>query len=286
MRNNENSLSIVVPAYDEEGAIAQVIEEIQTICKDLTYEIIVVDDASRDKTADIAERSNARVIRHQSNCGYGSAIKSGVRAAQYNIICITDADGTYPNDRIIDLVEHLNRNGVAMVIGARPWKKIQFSRKYTKLFIKMLSEYLVEQKIPDLNSGLRVFKKEIFNQYIYLLPNGFSLTSTLTLLFLSSGHRVHFEPIDYLERVGKSKIRPINDTLNFLQLIFRTALYFNPLRVFLPIALFLFIPGLVIMVVQGILLKNISTISVLLILSGIQILAIGLLADLINRKVR
>ena len=161
-------------------------------------------------------------------------------------VVITDSDGTYPNDRIPELAAMMT--DWDMVVGARTGDEVRVPlvRRPAKWALNMLANVLVETRIPDLNSGLRVFRREVVLRFLPILPNGFSFTTTITLAMLSEGYRVTFVPIDYYARQGRSKIRPVYDTLNFLQLIVRTVLYFNPLRVFLPLSLFFFGAGLVV----------------------------------------
>jgi glycosyltransferase involved in cell wall biosynthesis len=284
MTNKLNNVSIIIPGYNEAESIRDVLLRIQDICSDIPHEIIVVDDGSTDETAEAADILGTRVIRNSENLGYGGALKVGIKQAAYDLICITDADGTYPVERIPDLLQIMEDNQADMVVGARPWSRIPPMRKIAKFVIHKFSEFLLEKKVPDMNSGLRIFRRDVFNKYLNIVPDGFSLTSTITLAFSFYGHSIYFEPIEYYDRVGKSKIHPIKDTLNFIQLILRTTLFFNPLKIFLPPSLVLITFGMLLIIVQAIFLQNVTTIAVLIFISGIQILAIGLLADLVNRK--
>lgn len=277
-------LSIIIPAYNEVESIFDVIQKIQTYCAGIDYEILVVDDGSTDGTAELIQREGIKVYKNPSNLGYGATVKVGVREASNDLICITDADGTYPSDRIPDLLNVLHECDADMVVGTRPWKKIELKRRFAKFIIHKFSELLLSKKIPDMNSGLRIFRKSIFNQFLNIFPNGFSITSTMTMAFLFYGYRTEFVEIDYYERVGKSKIHPIKDTLNFVQLILRTILYFDPLKIFLPPALLLLVGGFCLVILQIILIQNITSLTAIILFSGMQLLAIGLLADMINRK--
>jgi len=247
---------------------------------------VVVDDGSTDETGKIGEEAGARVIRHPHNQGYGASIKTGVRESIYDHICIIDADGTYPCVAIPLLLERMEKESADMIIGARPWNKIPIGRRPAKFVIHRIAESLVHRKILDLNSGLRVFLKKQFNRQISVLPDGFSLTSSITLIFLTEGYKISYIPVDYYERAGKSKIHPIKDTLRFLRLILRTILYGDPLSLFLPFSLLLLILGGLLAIAQAIFFEDIGSISFFLISSGIQILAIGLLADLVNHRLR
>jgi len=293
MSETHNGISIIIPAYNEAHGIGQVLEQVAAItdvlAETMQTEIIVVDDGSDDATSEEVKKSpreNITLLRHERNRGYGASIKSATRQALYDIICITDADATYPNEQIINLINTLREKNLDMVVGARIGSEahIPLIRRPAKWVITMLARYLTETMIPDLNSGLRVMKKEVVEKFIKILPDGFSLTSTITIAMLTNGYRVEYIPINYYKRVGKSKIRPIHDTLNFTQLIIRTVMYFNPLKVFLPVSLPLILFGGLMIIFQAIYLRNISTVSVIISLGGIQLLAIGMLADLIDKR--
>jgi glycosyltransferase involved in cell wall biosynthesis len=226
-----------------------------------------------------------RVIRLEKNLGYGGAIKAGIRSARYSWILITDADGTY---RAEDIPKLLNQPGEwDMVVGARTSPEARHSnlRQFAKWFLLRLAEHLSETRIDDLNSGLRLFRRDVALRHLTLLPSGFSLTTTLTLALLSEGYKVCFVPVGYNRRVGKSKIRPVQDTLNFLMLILRTSVYFNPLRVFLPLGAILLLSGLALLIYGLTFSSRIYDVTItILALSALQIVAIGLLADLFVKK--
>jgi len=282
--NDKKKHSIIIPAYNEECSIVDTITEIRQLRGD--FEIIVVDDGSTDETFKLADHAGVKVLKHQENKGYGASLKTGIKNSSYDIIVITDADSTYPNGKIPELVEMFVKDKEDMVVGARIGKnvKIPFLRKPAKWFITKLASFLVGSKIPDLNSGLRVMRKDVLLKYLKIMPNGFSFTSTITMVMLTNDFRVKYTPIDYFKRNGTSKIRPIYDTLNFIQLIIRMVLYFEPLKVFLPLSLPLIIGGVIYAIYQSICFHNIGTITVIIVLSGIQILAIGMVADLIDKR--
>jgi len=281
-------VSIVIPAYNEEVAIGDDLDLIKRTM-DATgqpYEVIVVNDGSTDRTAEIvSSRPWVRLLHHSHNRGTGAARSTGVRAAAGNLILMTDGDGTYPNQDMPKLVEELQR--CDMVIGARKKEKgtMKWLRAPAKWFIRSLASYLTAVKIPDLNSGLRGFKKDLVMKYMGILPNTHSWVSTITIAFLSDGYEVHFIPIDYYERKGKSSFQPMRDTYNYLTLVVRAVTFFNPLKVFLPISLFLFAVGGIKMV-SDIFRYNfhIPTTTVIVLLTAVQVAAMGLLADLIVRK--
>jgi glycosyltransferase involved in cell wall biosynthesis len=276
-------VTIVVPAYNEEGGIGPVLSGLQRL--DMSWEILVVDDGSTDRTAAIAEAAGARVLRHRVNRGYGAALKTGIRAAQAPWIVITDADGTYPSERIPELVRGLETEH--MVVGARTGSAVHIPliRRPAKWLLNQLANYLSETRIADLNSGLRAFRKDDVMRFLSILPSGFSFTTTITLAFHVNDRYVRYVPVDYHKRSGRSKIRPIQDTLNFAALILRTILYFRPLKIFLPLSFFLVLAAVAVLLYSWIWTPKIMDASVVILLaSSVQMAAIGLLADLIDKR--
>ena len=289
-RDTFNGVSIVVPAYNEQRAIGPVLEQLLEMMDDSgsPYEVIVVDDGSQDATAEVAERyDGVSVLCHKGNRGYGAALKTGIRHARYDLICITDADGTYPNERIPDLVPRLTEAGIDMVVGARVGENVAIPliRRPAKWAIGRLANFVAGEPIPDVNSGLRVFRREVALRLFNMLPDGFSFTTTITLAMLTNGYLVDYVPINYHARIGRSKIRPIQDTLNFAQLVLRIALYFAPLKVFLPLSGFLLVLALTWALFSKFILGQLADVSTLVIvMSGVQVAVIGMLAELINRR--
>jgi len=279
-------ISVVVPAYNEAAGLYHDLRGIQQAMEDYhaPYELIVVDDGSEDTTADIAlQVEGARVLQHDRNRGYGAALKTGIRQARGELIVITDADGTYPARYIPLLLDELD--GADMVVGARTGDAVKIPplRKPAKWLLNRLASLLAEAHIPDLNSGLRAFRKDGAMRFMSLLPSGFSFTSTITLAMLCNDMRVKYIPIDYHERKGSSKIKPIRDTYNFFLLVFRTICYFNPLKVFMPPALLLMAGGLAKLIYDIIVESNIYQGEILLLLVGVQLAAFGLLADVVSK---
>lgn len=279
--------SIVIPTYNEEQSIGEVLEStIQAMGQsDVTHEIIVVDDGSEDGTAETARRKGVKLIQHPLNKGYGAALKTGIRHASYNIIVTIDADGTYCSQDIPRLLTEMTRSD--MVVGARVGKEVKVPalRRPAKWLLTQLANYLTGARIPDLNSGLRAFRKEVAMEFFRILPSGFSFTATITLTMLSNDYIVTYIPISYHERVGQSKIKPFHDTANFLQLIVRTAMYFAPLKVFLPISLALFVISIIVAIYSVLVLRKIMDVTVVVtMLAALQIAITGLLADLIDKR--
>ncbi|KPK41819.1 MAG: hypothetical protein AMJ78_04405 [Omnitrophica WOR_2 bacterium SM23_29] len=279
--------SIVMPIFNEEKTIADVLNNLLKLKKD-DWEILVIDDGSTDRTFDILNSfSGIRVIKHPKNRGYGAALKSGIEAASYDYVLMIDADGTYPVEEIPLLMKYAE--DADMVVGARTGEdvNIPWLRRPAKAILNSLANYLSETKIPDLNSGFRIFKKEIISKFFHILPNGFSFTTTITLTLLVNNYNVIYVPVNYHKRKGKSKFHPIKDTMNFFLLIIRTIMYFNPLKIFLPLSGLLFFIGIGILFYSHFIMGRIMDVTtVLCIVSAIQIAVIGLLADLIDKRLQ
>jgi glycosyltransferase involved in cell wall biosynthesis len=279
-------VSIIVPAYNEEEGISTTLADVRLAMsrQSMEHEIIVVDDGSTDGTVDAVQRQEGvRLVQHHTNRGYGAAIKTGIRQARYDWIAIIDADGTYPPEAMPGLLEKIDQ--CDMVVGARPSGDVPAARRPAKWLLARLAEYLAETRIPDLNSGMRVFRKDLALSYFGILPSAFSFTITITIAFLSDHYLVKFVPIPYQRREGRSKIKPVQDTLNFMQLILRTIMYFNPLRVLLPLSLLLFLAAVVIgtysLVAEG----RVMDITVLtLTVAALQIAVVAMIADMIQKK--
>lgn len=289
MANSENKpgntpqISIVVPAYNEEGGIAGSIQDIfKTMnASSIEYELIIVNDGSSDRTAEIAEAEGARVINQPENQGYGAALKAGIRNSKYDIIVITDADGTYPADQIPVLVNKMG--SYDMIVGARTGQNVAIPliRRPAKAFLRALASYLAGRHIPDINSGLRVMKKSLIRRFVHLLPQGFSFTTTITLAALCSGALVKYSPIDYHARIGKSKIKATH-AFDFTLLVIRTIVYFNPLKVFLPAGAVFFLGGMV-KFVYDVYIGNFSETALLGFMSAALLWSVGLLSDQISK---
>ena len=280
-------VSVVLPVYNEREAVQDVLYGLHRVLQahGIEYEIIAVDDGSSDDSSTvIGEVPAVRLIQHPYNRGYGAALKTGIRHAQYEAIAIIDADGTYAPESLVTLLEHWKDTD--MVVGARvgPGAAIPTIRKPAKWVLSQVANYLSGVKIPDLNSGLRVFKKSSALRFFNLLPSGFSFTTTITLALLSNDHLVAYVPIPYAPRIGSSKIRPVRDTANFLGLILRTLMYFSPLKVFIPVSLVFLGAGLCKTLYDVISAHNVSTSDLLLWVTGTIIAMMGLLADLIDKR--
>jgi glycosyltransferase involved in cell wall biosynthesis len=283
--NHPNPLvSVVIPAYNEELAIEKDIELIRATLDAAGYdwELIVVDDGSRDRTAEIAESLGAVVLRHAENKGTGGARSTGVRYARGEIVIMTDADGTYPNQDMPLLIEKV-REGYDMAVGARRAEKgtLRWLRTPAKEFIRRLASFMTGTTIPDLNSGLRAFRTDVTLRFIGILPNTHSWVSTITLAMLSNGYRVAYVPIDYYPRIGKSTFHPVRDTYNYLSLVFRVLTYFNPLKVFLPASVLFFLFGFIKLLYDNFVLRDIRESDVMIIVVSVLVALLGILADLV-----
>jgi len=281
-------LSIVVPVFNERGAVGGVIKSIREAGIRTPYEIVAVDDGSDDGTAaillDLAGAGTVRVVRHEANRGYGAALKSGIHAARGELVMIIDGDGSYPVGHFDAFVSHAAEYD--MVVGARVGAVLQEprTRTWVKRFIIRMLKLLADLDVPDLNSGLRLMKRSQVTRWFHLLPDGISFTSTITLILLSEARPVKFIPIDYFARHGASKFKPVRDTLGILILILRTFLYFNPLKVFLPLALSLFILAFAVGIVTTLAGKFMDVTTVVIAFTAVQVFVLGLIADLIAKR--
>jgi glycosyltransferase involved in cell wall biosynthesis len=289
-----SGLSVIVPVFNEVEAVALTLRELLTHLRSAMagedFEILIVDDGSTDATtsvvADVADES-VNLIRHPENRGYGAALKTGCKHSRFPWLLIIDADGTYPVAQVRDLLQRRSDND--MVVGARSGDSASgpFARRVVKWMLRILASYLSGRRIPDLNSGFRVYRRAIAQEFEHILPNGFSYTTTLTLAMLSSGYRIEYVQIGYNRRIGFSKIRPFTDTLEFFKLVIRTILYFDPLRVFLPSSFVFFLTAFAVAVGSMLFLERILDATVVILFAtGVQLLALGMLADIVNRRQR
>ncbi len=285
MNDKPDPISIVIPAYNEEQGIGPTVERIQAVLVEaaLPAEIIIVDDGSRDGTAAaVPAADNVRLIRHPVNRGYGASLKTGIRQARHDIVIITDADGTYPCEVIPQLAALVGPYDMA--VGARIGQNVQvpLMRRPAKWALVALANYLTGLEIPDLNSGLRAFKRDVVMRYFRLLPSGFSFTTSITLALLTNDYNIVYQPIDYLKRTGRSKINPITDTVNFFSLVVRVILSFRPLRVFVPLALiFLVMCAAKVLYDVNAYDFHIATSTVVMLTLTFQWIVLGLIADLV-----
>lgn len=245
MRNNDPiQTSIIIPAYNEASGIEQTLERILALQFPGKWEFIVVDDGSNDATAEIVSRYPVRLLRHETNKGYGAALKTGVRKAMGEKVVFMDSDGQHDPAFLPQIVEMLEQYD--MVIGERTADSFQVrNRKGGKRLIRLVGEYLVEQKLPDFNSGFRGFSREIIKSMLHMMPNGFSFSTTSTLAFLKEGYSIGTFPIKVSERIGRpSTVKFLKDGPKTFLLLFRLTMLFNPLKIFFPVSVMLFFAGL------------------------------------------
>jgi glycosyltransferase involved in cell wall biosynthesis len=284
------NISVIVPVYNEGEAVKEVINELQKQIKrvDIEYEIIVVDDGSNDNTKEVLKSlsKDIKIITHPENMGYGEAILTGIKNAKYEYVATIDADGSYLAEDMINLISEIERYD--LVIGARKGKEFWGSmlKHPARILFLFLAEFTVGEKIPDVNSGLRIFKKSSFLELKFpAICRGFSFSSTMTLAFLAEGKFVKFVPISYLPRKGKSKVNYIRDTLRTLQVLVEIITFYNPLKLIIIIIFPLVILS-ILWLLLWILTKNFyyGIYFNITFVSSILIFAIGLLMDLIRMK--
>ena len=276
---DKSDITIVIPAYNEEKGIGNVLLNLKKLVSD--YQLLVIDDGSTDNTFEIVKNSGVNVVCHKYNKGYGAALKTGLRNAKTSVVLYIDADGQHNPEDIDRIAEHIDEYD--MVVGARTKKStVSLLRRPGKKILSITANYLSGHQIPDLNSGFRAIKKNKAMEFMHILPNTFSFTTTITLAFLKSGYDVKYVPIQTIDRVGTSKIKPFRDGFRFIMLIVRTITLFDPLKVFLPISIALFTIGMVYGLYTLISALNISDASVIMITASILIFFFGLLADQIS----
>ena len=282
-------VTVVLPCFNERDHIELEVKRIRAALEGagLAYELLCVDDGSTDGTREILQAmAGIRTILLARNQGSGTARRIGTQQARGEVVVWTDADMTYPNELIPELVAQLD-DTYDQVVGARRSEAgtYKLARVPAKWAIRKLASFLTNTDIPDLNSGLRAFKRAVAEPYLRLLPAGFSCVTTITLAFLSNGHQVKYVPIDYFKRAGRSKFHPFKDAYNYIIQVLRMVMYFNPLRVLMPVALTLLAATgvkLIFDLVRHDL--HVAGSTVLVGLAAFNIMAIALLADLVVRR--
>jgi glycosyltransferase involved in cell wall biosynthesis len=278
-------VTFIIPCFNEEPEVLlSTVQRVADAAKAAgwEHEVIVVDDASSRKSYDAGALAGAKLVRHKVNRGYGAALATGLRNAAHPWIGIIDADGTYPAEKFTDML------GVAgeyqMIIGARSWGDIPWLRRAPKRCLTLLASFLANHRIPDLNSGMRIFHREVYDGHKRIYPDRFSFSSTLTMVSLTSGFEVSFVPIEYYERVGRSSIHPLKDPVRFGYQLLRLSLYFRPLRFFLPLS---FVVGLAAGArgMRDIMLNDhFGGLTLVLFFMAFQVFFFGLIAEIINKK--
>jgi glycosyltransferase involved in cell wall biosynthesis len=283
-------VSVLIPMYNEAASIQDTIERAQATLQraGLEHEIIVIDDGSTDRGGDKARSLGVAVLEHPRNAGYGRALKTGLRHAAGEWVAITDADGSYPVEALPALLEHLSR--FDMAVGARTGAAYRGSRTkwWARLALGAMVRFVTGTSVPDVNSGLRVFRKAIALEHIATFGNGFSFTTTLTLAMLLEGHFVTYVPIEYHERVGQSKVKLGRDILRTLQILVMAIVAYNPIKLFLLLAYIAIIGGAASLAVD-VLAAGGAHAGVVLALVGstaLLLLALGLVTDIVRRLPR
>ncbi len=279
-------ITVIVPVFNEAEGLPQFLQNVDAFASSCSfpYEILFIDDGSTDESVSILEQTRYTLLTHDVNRGYGAAVKTGIEQAGNEAIVIIDADGTYNTNDIEKILRKLNQYD--MVVGARTGNNVHIPlfRRPVKWAIRHFASWMAGHSIPDLNSGLRAFRRSEVMKLIRLLPDGFSLTTTITVAMHTAGQRVHYEPIDYAKRTGLSKFRPFSDTWNLLMLILRTVVLIRPLNVFLPLSIILFVTALVVgLYTKFVLHEFMDATFIVLMMTSIQMFVLGLIADLIVR---
>ncbi|MBT6052580.1 MAG: glycosyltransferase family 2 protein [Candidatus Scalindua sp.] len=285
MESKRTSVSVVIPAYNEKDSIKSTIRQVQEVLQDYTYEIIVVDDGSDDGTCELSKDQGAKVVQHPHNIGYGRSIKSGITVTEYDTIVIVDADGTYPIERMPDLIAEYQK-GFNMVVGLRTGKHYWESwlKMPLRIILKFLVEFTAGSKIPDINSGLRVFSKKDILPYFSHLCGTFSFSTSVTLAYILDGKFISYIPIKYHKRSGATKVRMLRDSLRTIQYIVQTILYYNPIKLFLCLSVGVLIVSMGLIVASaGFQMPWFFLPGYLGVLTSIVIFSIGLLSDLLRQ---
>lgn len=286
MDSSSVDVSVVLAVYNEEKSILQELNIIKNAMEKsrFSYEIIVVDDASTDNTPGmLTDIAGIKLIRHSRNKGSGGSRKSGTYASRGRVVVWSDADLTYPNHLIPELIERLESSGFSQIVGNRLKEKgsLKALRAPAKFFLRQLASFLTKTGIPDLNSGFRAFYRDDGLKVMFMVPNGFSCVSTMTISFLCNGLDVGYMPIEYKARVGKSKFHPVKDSYNYFLQIIRMITYFEPLRIFVPAALVIFGVTFFKNIIDLLVTRNTQETDIIGYFMAFIIFAVGLLADLI-----
>lgn len=282
-------ITIIIPVYNEIKGINSVIDQLKKFLQSRTnYDFIIVNDGSTDGTAEILSKNSHDKIAvvHKKNGGYGSAIKYGSKYVETEYFGIIDADNTYPINQFDEMIKDLN--SFDMVIGSRTSLKssIPLIKKIPKFFLRIFSSYVSNKKILDFNSGMRLFKTSTFRKFISFLPDGFSLTTTLSIIFSSLNYKIKFYEIDYFDRTGESKIRPFKDTINFFLTISRLGMIFNPFRLYGPFIIFFSLVGTSLMIYRFFYGEGLLVLTILCFLISLFLLFFCLISSGISQLIK
>ncbi len=274
-------VTVLLPAFDEEAAVEKVIDDCRHAMEEAeyTFEILLVDDCSKDVTLNLAEARGVRCVRRDRNGGSGAARKTGIQEARGRVIVMLDVDGSYNAADIPKLLAEFPQ--FDQVNGARTSEEgtARILRVPAKWLIRKLACYLSRERIPDLNTGLKAFKRDLMLTYLWVIPNGFSCVTTMTLAFLCNGHRVKYIPTKYFPRIGKSKFHMVGDTARYFMTVLRMIMFFRPMRVFLPLATLLGTAGIAKSVWDRIFVGHMQFSDVALLTAAATLLLIGIMAE-------
>ena len=281
------SITIIIPAFNEEKAIKNTIDRLKSLSKKENWisEVIVINDGSTDNTSSISKSLGVVVIDHPTNGGYGLSLQHGIKLAKHELVAITDADGTYPIEKLAELVKMVEEKGFDMAVGERQGREYRRGLwKYpARIIFKLLSEYVAGRRIPDINSGLRVMKREKLLPHYERTCYGFSFTTSITLIFFLNGYFVGYLPIAYEKRVGKSKVKHFRDSLRTAQIMVSVIAFYNPLKLFLLVS-FVSLGSAILSEILGMIFdfSSLLFLSLLFIAVIPIIFSIGILAELIR----
>ena len=268
-------VSVIIPAYNEEATIVETLTAVKTL--PFVGEVIVVNDGSTDLTAELAAKNGARVISHESNRGYGASLKTGIRNAKYDLVGCIDADGQQNPQDLLELKKFIDEYD--MVVGARGSEShFPLWRRPGKKLIGSLANYLAGRKIPDFNSGLRLIKKAMILPYLKMFPDGFSFSTTSTIFFIKEGLKIKYVPINVKKRRGKSTLTARHG-LDTIILILRLITMFEPLKIFLPASIFIFVVDLIWAAREFWLFRSFGATSIFLGITALLVFFVGLISD-------
>ena len=281
MQKKDELISIIIPAYNESGSIGPVVLDVIKGFKGKQFELLVIDDGSDDNTGKMAVKNGATVIRHLHNKGYGASLKTGIRNAHGKWVLFMDADGQHQSADALKLLSAIDQND--MVVGQRTqFVHSPFWRMPGKWALGWMANYLTRQRIPDLNSGLRLIKRDIVARFMELCPNGFSFSTTITMILFNRGYEIAYIPFEIKKRKGKSTVSLVTG-LDTLLLILRIATLIDPLRIFVPLSLIIGLIGLAWGIPYASMGHGISVGSMLAIVTSILLFSIGLISDQISQ---
>ena len=278
----QKKIAIIMPAYNEADAIGEVLDRLLPLAKQNGWEVIVVDDGSSDNTGQFAKEHGAKVLVHPYNMGYGASLATGIRGTDADVVVFMDSDGQHDQNDISRLLEHIGQYD--MVAGARTKDShIDLNRRPGKKVLKWFADYLAKEKIPDINSGFRAFKRDVLISYLHLMPQGFSFSTTSTFAMLKGGHKIKWIPITTIKRVGTSTVKQLKHGPEAMMLMLRLTVLFDPLRVFLPVSGLLLLGSVVMTVLNFILYRRAVPASAIFFgISAVIIFMLGLVTDQVS----